>query len=70
MMEDWEEGLHAGEEQEPLHSGQEPVCRTAQVTDVAGWRTQKEQDANLQPALKWVVSGQGSWALACHEKTV
>lgn len=41
-----------------MHKGDGPVCREAQVVDSPEWRAQQEQDADLQPVLQWVESGQ------------
>ncbi|KAJ8414259.1 hypothetical protein AAFF_G00051290 [Aldrovandia affinis] len=38
----------------PEHEGGGPVCRELQVIGAAEWRTQQEQDSDLQPVLQWV----------------
>ncbi|KAJ8404575.1 hypothetical protein AAFF_G00334380 [Aldrovandia affinis] len=49
----------------PEHEGGGPVCRELQVIGAAEWRTQQEQDSDLQPVLQWVETGQrppwGRW---------
>ncbi|KAJ8391411.1 hypothetical protein AAFF_G00090410 [Aldrovandia affinis] len=42
----------------PEHEGGGPVCRELQVIGAAEWRTQQEQDSDLQPVLQWVETGQ------------
>lgn len=46
------------EERDSMHKGDGPVCREAQVVDSPEWRAQQEQDADLQPMLWWMESGQ------------
>ncbi|KAJ8416333.1 hypothetical protein AAFF_G00356210 [Aldrovandia affinis] len=38
----------------PRARGGGPVCRELQVIGAAEWRTQQEQDSDLQPVLQWV----------------
>lgn len=52
-----EKELHV-EERGPMLDGEGPVCREMQVVDSLEWRAQQEQDADLQPVLQWVESGQ------------
>ncbi|KAJ8366685.1 hypothetical protein AAFF_G00345490 [Aldrovandia affinis] len=42
----------------PRARGGGPVCRELQVIGAAEWRTQQEQDSDLQPVLQWVETGQ------------
>lgn len=41
-----------------MHEGSGPVCRETQVVGTAEWRTQQEQDVDLQSVLQWVEEGQ------------
>ncbi|KAJ8395185.1 hypothetical protein AAFF_G00036410 [Aldrovandia affinis] len=59
----------------PEHEGGGPVCRELQVIGAAEWRTQQEQDSDLQPVLQWVETGQrppggGGRGHHCHKGTV
>ena len=41
-----------------MHEGSVPVCRETQVVGTVEWRTQQEQDVDLQSVLQWVEGGQ------------
>lgn len=53
-----EDKLRTEGEQSSMHDGGGRVCKVVQIVDPLEWSAQQEQDADLQPVLRWVESGQ------------